>query len=79
MKYPFFRKYPNNYLQFLGLYPFDELKDNGIFRMFELSEVKNIKQEGYLFKKAVIIKPKKENSKWREAFRSINKPLSFNY
>lgn len=77
--YPFYRKYPNGYLNYLGSYNLNELEENGILRKFEI--IKATKRIGnhYWKKSVIIVMPKKENPKWREQFRLINKPLSFNY
>ena len=78
--HPFYRKYPNGYLNFLGFYGLDALKENGIFRKFKLLEGKKGIIDGRIWKQtAIIIVPIKENLKWREQFKSINKPLSLNY
>jgi len=79
-EYPFYRKYSNGYLNFLGLYSLNELEENGVFRKFRALKMKKMIIDGRLWKKPVaVIVPIKENLKWREDFRSINKPLSSNY
>ena len=85
-KYPFYRKYPNGFLNFMGCYPLDELNEDRVLRKFRILSVKyNLHQWFWSIEKlklrvpVFIIVPKKESLKWREDFRAINKPLSANY
>ena len=78
-KYPFYRKYPNGYLNYLGGYGLNELEENGVFRKFKMLKVTKRIGNRFWRRPVVIVIPEKENPKWREQFRSTNKPLSFNY
>ncbi len=72
-EYPFYRKYPNGFLQFIGMYKINDLSNGEVLMKFRQYKVVGKKNP------SVIIVPIKENPNWRKKFRSINKPLSFNY
>jgi len=64
-----YRKYPNGYLNFIAMGEDDCLEPR--FNHFKIIKSKD--------KSIIVIVPYKENPKWRDKFRSINKPLSSNY
>lgn len=75
---PFYRKYPNDYLNFIGMYKISDLDIKGILRKFRIYRIKYMPFNGKM-KSSIIVIPIKENPNWREQFRTINKSLSFNY
>ena len=72
-EYPFYRKYPNGYLNFIGNYKINDIQNGRVLQKFRIWRILEKK------KPLIVIVPLKENPNWREQFRTINKPLSFNY
>ena len=78
-KYPFYRKYPNGYLEFIGVYELEEMNVGRILQKFKILKTQKKIANDIWTNPAIIVVPIKENPEWRNKFRMINKILSSNY
>ena len=63
-EYPFWRKYPNGFLNYIGMYKIADLENDKVLRKFRLYQSKNLKF-GKSYKQSIVIIPIKENKNWK--------------